>query len=261
MNMQPACLAVAVVFVCVSMKPLGAEEKEKGIACKTHTEHHMNSGSIYLWLEIAGPEKKAWKFTSKDEIFLFERKGPHIRQMSGTYEIEDDLAVFTGKSDVDENGKLAEREIRFAVNHGRVGGRVEFNKFFPTSDGKMRLHRKWYTRRGKEWALLEERSMSFPANSIKKGEGVLEVPLSAERICWDESGKKTSQKYSGTITWAMADHGQYYWHKTPSAPEWVRGDVRTHFVNGQLESLSFEGGMNVVGFYLGIANISQYGVP
>ena len=56
---------------------------------------------------------------------------------AGTYELHQDLAVFSGHA---EGGE----EIRFGMNYAFPGGRVYFNAFFPASDSELRYHRQWF---------------------------------------------------------------------------------------------------------------------
>src|SRR5262249_37886332 len=107
----------SLVTVLFLLAPVPGKEEKRSIALKA--EHQYIGGLDRLWkVDIDGPEKKTWSYS-----FTISPSGDGGDiQASGSYEIDGDLAVFTGAA----KQKGGETEIRFALNFGFPGDKVHF---------------------------------------------------------------------------------------------------------------------------------------
>lgn len=253
--------AVPMAAIAMSaLAVLGAAEKPTSLACRYKTEHHMNSGSIYISLEVTGPEKKTWRYTWKADTIFLRPPGANVQEMSGTYELAADLVVFTGELSGADVKQAAPRAIRFGLNYGVVAGRVQFNQFFPAAGDTLRLHRKWFTRRDGNWFPLEERIFSVPADAVKQGAQSWQLPLTAERIRWDKDGRQTRERFAKTITYTKGEHDWYLPPRDPALPRWLGGaSLRPHFAGNRIEAIDTAGGYvyNLAGIDPQVADIPE----
>lgn len=248
--------AVAAVLTVVGMAALRADDKPTSIACSYKTENHGNAFSVHAWLDVAGPEKKTWRYAYQHESYLGAKPRTNRLELTGTYELAGDLALFTGKAVVDADGKKTTRDIRFGVNYGFVAGHVYFNQFLPVAGDTMRLHRKWFVQRGADWFPAEERTYAIPADAIQKDSGAWRMPLTAERTRWDEKGEKTSEKFDKTLTWTRDDSKFYSCQRDVTLPLWLQGAMRPQTLADRVEAIVFADGFGIElrGFHPHIAD-------
>jgi hypothetical protein len=250
----PAALLILTIL------PPGTAEKKDDISCSQKTEHHGNAFSIYVRLDVGGPEERTWRYWCRHDVFLGKLL-PNADEMSGMYELTDDLVVFTGQSVRQSEGKKTTREIRFGVNYGRIGGRVVFNGFFPTADGNLRCHRRWFVRRGSEWAVAEERTLTLPRDAVKQDAQTWHLPVSGERTRWDEAGKKFTERFAKTLTCIKGEHRWYFWPRDGTGPAWLNGALEPHFAGERVEAITLDGGYvgNLAGISASVADIADAG--
>src|ERR1700722_15253815 len=103
--------------LCLALAAL-APAPDKDIHCEESGQYIGGLDRIFT-LKIDGPYEKTWRYPFK----VVPSDGQRNLDMRGTYELRNGLAVFTGKAD--------KEELRFAINYGFPGGKVEFNGFFP----------------------------------------------------------------------------------------------------------------------------------
>lgn len=148
--------------------------KPVGIQCRDQATYIGGIDRHYT-LTISGPKEKSWKYT-------FEMQ-PGVAKitLAGSYEIVDDLVLFTGKAN--DQG-----EIRFGLNYGFPAGQVEFNGFFAAGDGTLRYHRKWFRNVNGQWQPAKEVILSMPRAALAGG-GIRHVEFKGERVVWDQAGQ------------------------------------------------------------------------
>jgi len=214
---------------------LGARQLvEQDIHCSVTGQYIGAYGRNYS-LTIDGPKEKKWQYRFAVTPPLAAQQPC---QMKGTYEFIDDLVVFSGHWEVnDKDGP----EIRFALNYGKILGRVYFNTFLPVSDTTLRYHRRWFKRENGSWSPTEELTLSLARIDEKelveecpppvtteeirqtkqtaipgRHEGPCYRPLlmEGEHITWDRYGQMQREKFQkvvnisklagkpGRITWA-----------------------------------------------------------
>jgi hypothetical protein len=134
---------------------------------------------------------------------------------------------------------------------------MQFNRFFPAADGKLRLHRKWFVKRGKDWSPLEERILSIPAKAVKKDAGTLQVPLTGERIRWDEAGHRSTERFDRTLTYTKGEQNQYHGPWDIPLPAWLMGNLEPQFFGDRLGAVKFVAyvGYDLAGFHPYMAEI------
>jgi hypothetical protein len=218
--MYAALMAAAqgAVETCTGDSLSARQLLEQDIHCSV-TGRYIGAYDRNYSLTIDGPKEKKWEyrfavapeFTSLDEQPV---------QMEGTYEFMDDLVVFSGH----RNKGI---EIRFALNYGKILGRVYFNAFLPVSDTKLQYHRRWFKKKNGSWSPAEELTLSLarinekelvekcppPATAEeirqtkqtaipRRHEGQCSKPLflmEGERITWDQHGEMKREKYQTNV--------------------------------------------------------------
>src|SRR5262245_46796945 len=174
---------------------LAADDRTKiDIRCEAKGEYIGNLISPVFSLSISGPKEKTWSYRFSDNQ-SGTLKEPIVREIKGTYELADGLAIITGTG-ITRGGDEPRKEepVRFGVNYGFPGGEVHFNRLFPAGDGTLRYRRQWFTRSGKGWTPAEERTLSLPLKGLEQGKKVWEVTVKGERARWDRDGKKTVER-------------------------------------------------------------------
>jgi hypothetical protein len=162
-----------------------AGTKKKDIQCSASAQSIGAYDRTYK-LTISGPKDRKWAYT----VTVSPPMANGDTKAGGTYELVDDLAIFTGKSGKDE--------IRFGLNYGFPASKVEFNGFFPWSGKGLRHHRQWFQKAGGKWKLVEELTLTMPRALPGKNEWT--VRIKGERIRWDKEGNKTRKQIDQTLT-------------------------------------------------------------
>jgi len=173
-------LATALVLLnLLPAAPLPSSTEPKDIQCQDSGQYIGGIDRSYA-LKIGGPRERKWEYS-------FATTGGQLGDvtMSGTYEIVNGLAVFTGKTNQN-------KEVRFALNFGFPGDRVQFNAFFPDSDRTLRYQREQYRQVKGNWQLAERLVLTMP-RTLPEGD-TWEVPFQGEHVLRDEAGKETSTK-------------------------------------------------------------------
>jgi hypothetical protein len=164
---------------------LAQPAKEPDISCEQSRSYIGNAISPVFTLKIGGPRKPEWSYSVSDDMFG-TAKPPLVTEYRGTYEIDGDLAVFTGEQAGDKP-----RAIRFGLNFGFPDGKVSFDRFFPNAKGEFSYHRKWFRQKGKEWLPAEERQLTLTLpEEIPEA---LEVHCKGRRVLWDADGKRSEE--------------------------------------------------------------------
>ncbi|MBY0527265.1 MAG: hypothetical protein K2R98_27970 [Gemmataceae bacterium] len=158
-----------------------ADVDKKDIQCQDSGQYIGGINRDYR-LKVSGPKDKKWEYA-------FSAMGAGDVKLNGTYELVDDLAVFTGKTAKGD-------EVRFGLNYGFPGDKVEFNGFFPDSDKTLRYHRKWFKKVNGEWKPAEEITLSMPRTPLDGKEW--KVPMQGEHVRW-EGVKATRTKIDETL--------------------------------------------------------------
>ncbi len=194
-----AVLVVGLIVVGASAVPQPVKrDQEKGekapdardISCETSGKYIGGLDRSYR-LTIRGPKEKTW-------AYQFTISPPGLKgdiKAEGTYEMVEDLAVFTGKAN--------DEEIRFGLNFGVAGKQVEFNGFFPESDDVLRHHRKWFRKADGKWKPAEELVLSLPRQA-PTGD-TWKVRLKGERVRWDEAGKMTREMIDSEVVYQRVE--------------------------------------------------------
>lgn len=106
------------------------EGKQHGIQCQASGEYVGNAINPVFSLTISGPKEKVWEYRYVDAGFGF--KAAEEMAVKGTYELDGQLAIFTGQV---KHAKKEEAEFRAAMNFDHSDQKVEFNRFFKGADG------------------------------------------------------------------------------------------------------------------------------
>jgi hypothetical protein len=191
----------------------------KNIEC---TENGKYIGGIDReWkVTIGGPKDKKWEYhhstMMKEDVTA-----------AGTYELIDDLAVFTGK--------VNDQECCFGLNYGFVEGKVHFNGFFGASDKELRLHRKWFKKGEGGWQPVEEVILTMPREGPAGAEWT--VKLQGERTRWDK-GRPVTDRFDAKLLYINLVGGASpdYSLKDP-AEDWLPTGLTTRIINGRLEAV------------------------
>jgi hypothetical protein len=199
--------------------PCADPAKEPDLSCELFGHYTGNAISPFFTLKVGKPQKPNWTYTTSDDMFG-QLKNPLVVEYRGTYEIDGDLAVFTGEQVGGER-----REIRFGLNFGFPGGKVAFNHFFPDARGDLTYHRKWFRKVGKEWRPAEERRLTLPAPPGGAPE-TWEVAWKGQRLRWDAAGKKTEEPVDVRLTYKRSQSDWYRLEKPAEKKwEWLPADL------------------------------------
>ncbi|MBM3982231.1 MAG: hypothetical protein FJ304_18590, partial [Planctomycetes bacterium] len=85
--------SAAVVFLAVVFPDEQPKEKPD-IACELSGMYTGNAINPTFTLKIEGPKTNRWSYSMRDDMFGV---GARAESYTGTYEIDGDLAVFTGE--------------------------------------------------------------------------------------------------------------------------------------------------------------------
>ena len=182
----------------------GPRKDDRDIRC---THGSFSIGDATTWkrgLVISGPTERRWEYAySAYPCYNPFERTTSISRAKGTYEIEDDLAVFTGAFE-----GAPKEEFRFGVNYGFVRRwDVAFNAFFPAPGGGFRWHRKWFRKAGDAWKPVAERSLTIWGET-PKGE-TWTLRLKGEGLRWDEEEKLARKTFEHILTYKKRAHVYY----------------------------------------------------
>jgi hypothetical protein len=210
-------------------------ELNEGIAVSDKGNYIGNLISPSFTLNISGDAEKTWKYTFVDNKSGFV-KNPPMAVSEGSYQLDGDLAIFTGKSLLD--GKPKAEEFRFGINFGHVGKEVRFNRLLPTADGKqLRYHRKWFKKADKGWQPALELVLTMPAEPPGKDAKTWEVKFKGERTIWTEGGKKVEPVEVAFVYKRDAYVKAYYYMDKRPSPAWLPQEIYPEVLNGRLVSV------------------------
>jgi hypothetical protein len=192
-------LAVPIIVMSAVCFALAAAAEQKSIECKD-AGHYIGGIDRVYKLYISGPKDRKWDYTFE---MLPASEGKITA--GGTYELVDDLAIFTGKSN--------KSDIRFGINYGFPGGKVEFNGFFAAGDQELRYHRRWFRKGGDQWKPAEEITLSMP-RALPKG-NPWQVLFKGEHVVWDAMGKEKRETIEKTVGYKQLDGAGAYHLQQP----------------------------------------------
>lgn len=173
------------LFLALPAAPLGNADT-KDIQCQDVGQYIGGIDRTYT-LKVSGPKEKTWEYT-------FATTGGQAGdiKISGTYELLDDLVIFSGKTDKGT-------EVRFGLNYGFPDGKVEFNGFFANGETTLRYHRKWFQKIKGEWKPTEDLVLTMPRSLPTDAKW--SVPMKGEHVRWDAAGKETRTRIDETLVY------------------------------------------------------------
>jgi hypothetical protein len=215
-----------------------AGEPPRSIQCRDQGSYIGNLISPVFTLVINGPQDRTWKYEYSDNL-SGTANPPRTVKATGTYELVDDLALFTGTlTQSDEGGGQETRQtIRFGLNHGFPAGQVQFNRFFPAADGKLHYHQKWFRAKGQEWLPVEERRLAIAGTAPAATAESWEVTYRGERVRWDERGQATVEKVDDRVVYRRGQGGVFV-HESRPERRWLPAEVAVQVRDGRLESVT-----------------------
>lgn len=210
-------MSLAIHLLVLAAAPGAEPAKQPNLACEAGRNYVGNAISPTFTLKIGGPGDRTWTYTHTDDMFGRAKNRPAVVH-KGTYEIDADLAVFTGQSDRQDAA-----EVRFGLNFGFPKSEVAFDRFFPDGHGAFTHHRQWFRKVKDIWQPAEERSLTLPAPPPPDAK-TWEVAWKGRRTRWDDGGKKTEEVIDVRVTYKRAQTDWYSWEKVPAA-QWLPGDL------------------------------------
>jgi hypothetical protein len=212
-----SALALSVLAASLSAPPA----KEPDISCELSGMYTGNAINPFFKLKITGA-KKEWTYSISDD--MFGRQKPALNtEHRGTYEIDGDLAVFTGErvgaKDGDEGAA-----VKFGLNFGFPDGKVSFDRLFPNEKGEFTYSRKWFRRKGGEWVPAKELrlTLTLPAGELPDAFG---AGWKGQIVRWDKDGKRSEEAIDAKVRYKRSQ-GCY----APEKPaernwEWLPGEL------------------------------------
>jgi hypothetical protein len=202
---------IASVGLCAPAPWVG----EPDLSVKSENSYIGNIINAKFSLKIEGPPKRTWEYKFTDD---HSGTAPvTTRQASGTYQIAEDLAVFTGKG----AGFGPADEVRFAFNYGRIQNKVLFSAFFPIEEGKYRFHQRWYEKREGQWQPKEDRVVTLTAGLPPAQEDrAWKVRVVGQRTRWDAQGKSREETFDKELFYQKQSQS-YAWHLKEPPVSWV----------------------------------------
>jgi hypothetical protein len=202
-----SALILPVLAASLSAQPA----KEPDIRCELSGSYIGNAISPFFKLKIGGPPKREWTYSSSDDMFGL-LKPPRTVEYRGTYEIDGDLAVFTGEL-VGEKAKA----IRFGLNFGFPDGKVAFDRLFPNAKGEFTYSRKWFRQKGKEWLTL-----TLPAGELP---ATFEAGWKGQSVRWDANGKRSEESIDAKVRYKRSQTDCYVLEKPAEQKAWAPGEL------------------------------------
>jgi hypothetical protein len=249
-------LAASLFLSCIAAAlplPGAPAPAKKSIACDDGGLYIGNIIDAKFSLHIRDGKKQTWEYS-----FIDTHSGtmpPSKIEASGTYELVDDLAIFTGTLKGAEADKDKETEVRFGLNYGFPDGKVLFNRFFPAPDKTQRYHRKLFEKRDGQWRVREERILSMPAAG-PPDKGKWQVKFTGERVRRDKAGKEVRQKVEEQVAYDKGEHGVWILARPVS---WLPGTLVPQKKDGEILSVggdvSYDYLAALRGFHPFIANL------
>ena len=169
----------------------------------------------YWGLIIEPPPSYKFNYWFDEQIFS---KG-----LTGTYKIEDGLAIFTGDLVTGPEAVVADqnqksRPIRFGLNYAFIDDLVHFNLLVRDKDGSYRYHRKWYRSVDDRWEPLEEQRLVFTKSDQSETQVVFKVR--GNRTRWNEDQQEKSEDVDLFATYLLRKSAPYFRIKE-GLPGWL----------------------------------------
>lgn len=222
--------ALALHILAASLPAQPAEAPN--IGCNLSGHYTGNAISPFFELKIGSPPKSEWTYAISDDRFGMQ-KPPRVTEYRGTYEIDGDLAVFTGERVGQKDGA-----VRFGLNFGFPDGKVAFDRFFPDAKGEFSHHRKWFRQKGKEWLPAEERrlTMSLPEELPE----TLEIGWKGHRARWDANGKRSEEPIDVKVRYKRSQTDCYALEKPAERKwEWLPGELVLEFAQKKVVAVTW----------------------
>ncbi len=254
-----AVVGAGIVGACSKPVPIdGASEAGPAKVAAAHSridisyntyDHYQGNFTSPTWIvDITGPDQKTWKHIGMND-WSHTRIPPDRTEFAGTYEIEGDLAVFTGKKVAEFPAESSGDEFRFAVNFGfppggYSGQRTAFNSFFPDKDGGLTLHRKLFRRMGGQWQPSQELLVTIPGGGPQDEKWKIQVVGRFRQ--WDREGKMTEEVLDSVIDYKpwrptlAASWAQ--WNTMERLPRWMPTDLVPFMHEGRMVMAACGGG-------------------
>lgn len=199
-----------------------AADPPRDIACEA-ADHYVGGIDRIYSLKITGPKEKKWEYS----FMLAPVVNGETLKASGTYELMDDLAIFTGKD--------KQEAMRFGVNYGFLDGKVQFNGFFPKDEQTLQYRRQWFHKVGADWKPLAELKLTMP-RTVPTGEKWT-VPLKGEFIEWQANGPAKRTAIDEIVPYQQESPGIY--HQTKAAGRRIPGYFFSQSKDGKLTAVLF----------------------
>jgi hypothetical protein len=236
---MPGTILIPALVLGLAPVPLPVDRQAaRDIRCKDSGQYQGNVISPVFSLTVSGPDRKLWVYQSSDDHSGTMRP-PLVVRAEGTYELIDDLAVFTGT--LTNSAEKTSTEIRFGVNFGFPGGKVAFNRFFPGPGDNLRYHRKWFVRQGKGWQPVREITLTIPRTALVEKADTWKVPVKGERVVWAGQDRGKTERIEEHIVYRKSrDRQTYVAVKRPSR-RWLPSELRVQFIDGKAVAAVHEG--------------------
>jgi RNA polymerase sigma-70 factor (ECF subfamily) len=189
--------------------------KQPDIQC-TDSGQYIGAYDRHFRLNIGGPKEQKWDYS----LTTSPSMPSGDMHASGSYEIAQDLAIFTGRvtktapDSTSAAGRTVE-QVRFGLNFGFPGGKVAFNGFFPISEKELRHHRRWFRNVDGKWQLAEELTLTLPRDPPAADKW--QVRIKGENVRWDKAGKPTREPIDETLVYDRVGTSHTYLAGRPTA--------------------------------------------
>jgi hypothetical protein len=246
-------MSPASALIVLTVLPLAEPAREPDLSCEVSGHYTGNAISPVFRLKIGPPRNPRWTYSTSDDMFG-TLKAPRAVEYQGSYEIDGDLAVFTGEPAGDKT-----RAVRFGLNFGFPGGEVTFDRFFPDARGGFSYRRKWFRPRGGGWRPAEERRLTLSLPTEEPAE-TLEVACKGQRLRWDAEGKRAEEPVDLRLRYKRSQADWYVLEKPAGRKgEWLPGELILQREKGKVVSLSWSNRYvgDLRGFHPGYAELAD----
>lgn len=238
-----------VLQLLVAAPPVPPAEKPD-ISCELSGSYIGNAISPVFTLTITKPQKAEWTYSVSDNMFGTVKRAKS--EYRGTYEIDGDLAVFTGETVANKP-----HPVRFGLNYGFPDGKVAFDRLFPNDTGEFSYHRKWFRLQGKEWQPAEERQLTMTLP--EKITDAFEVRWKGQRDRWQD-GKRTKEPIDVRLRYKRRQADWYALEKPAERKwAWLPGELILDRANGKVVSVTWSNRYigDLRGFHPGAAVVPE----
>lgn len=200
---------------------LAPPAKEPDLSCELSGHYTGNAINPFFKLKISGA-KKEWTYSISDDMFG-QQKPPLTTEHRGTYEIDGDLAVFTGErvgaKDGDEGAA-----VKFGLNFGFPDGNVSFDRLFLNAKGEFTYARKWFRLKGRERVPAKELrlTLALPAGDLPE---TFEAAWKGRTALWDKDGKRSEEEIDAKVRYKRSGSDVYVLEEPAEQKAWCPGEL------------------------------------